>query len=228
MMFTSNSIGGSDRNRCRGLVGAFRYVCKSLWMLSVFGVLTYAPLSFSQSQSGEKVTTPAAVIDVVYAQQFFLREGYTHFWREEKPFVKNGTLVIFKVNPLLVVPRNIAEPVLYVGNQTAERLNSGSESGYVVAIVPGDIDLAKSRAWFGSAELPERVNEKVIAQETELANKQKIASLNADVVRSVTQQPIEMPDLATLLRDHVAELVLKYSPSEKALVDAWRLPVATR
>jgi hypothetical protein len=37
-----------------------------------------------------------------------------------------------------------------------------------------------------------------------------------------------MPDLATLLRDHVAELVLKYSPAEKALVEAWRLPVATR
>ncbi|MDO8342525.1 MAG: hypothetical protein Q7T48_04940 [Cellvibrio sp.] len=175
-----------------------------------------------------EVTTPSAVIDVVYVQPFSLGKGYTHYWREEKPFIKAGTLVVFKVNPGLVYPRNAAEPVLYVGNQTAERLNFGNDSGYVVAIIPGEIDVSKSRAWFGRPELPERVNDKIIMMETELADREKIQPLNADAVQKVTQKHLDVPDLATLLRDHAAELVLKYSPMEKALAEAWRLPVAAR
>lgn len=64
--------------------------------------------------------------------------------------------------------------------------------------------------------------------ETEVADREKIQSLNPEVVRKVTQQNLDVPDLATLLRDHAADLVLKYSPSEKALAEAWRLPVAKR
>jgi hypothetical protein len=196
-----------------------------LWLLTIFIV---SPTSFSQQKKVEDVTTPSAVFDVVYVQPFSLKTGYTHFWREEKPFVKSGTLAVFKVNPNLVYPRNALEPVLYVGNQTAERLNFGYESGYVVAIIPGEVDLSKSRAWFGTPELPERVSEKTITRETELAEKGNIKPLDPDAVRRVTQQYLDVPDLATLLRDHAAELVLKYSPQEKALVEAWRLPIAKR
>lgn len=204
------------------------FLCKSLLALCVLSFFAHSPASFGQERKLESVKTPSAVIDVVYVQPFSLGTGYTHFWREERPFVKAGTLAVFKVNPALVYPRNDAEPVLYVGNQTAERLNSGSDSGYVVAIIPGEVDLGKSRAWFGSPELPERVNEKVIRIEAELADKEKIEPLNPDTVKSVTQQDLKVPDLATLLRDQAAELVLKYSPQEKALVEAWRLPVAKR
>ena len=38
--------------------------------------------------------------------------------------------------------------------------------------------------------------------------------------------PLEVSDFYVLLRDHVAELVLEYSPPEKHLADTWRLPVA--
>jgi hypothetical protein len=176
----------------------------------------------------EEVVTPQAVLDVVYVQPFSLKTGYTHFWRAEKPLVKSGTLSGFKVNPNLVYPRNALEPVLYVGNQTAERLNFGNDSGFVVAIIPGDVDLSKSRAWFGTPELPERVSEKIITRETELADKGNIKPLDPDAVKKVTQQYLDVPDLATLLRDYAAELVLKYSPQEKALAEAWRLPIAKR
>lgn len=122
---------------------------KSFLILCVLNVFAYSSSSFSQQKKVEDVVTPSAVIDVVYVQPFSLKTGYTHFWREEKPFVKSGTLAVFKVNPSLVYPRNALEPVLYVANQTAERLNFGNESGYVVAIIPGEVDLSKSRAWFG-------------------------------------------------------------------------------
>lgn len=206
----------------------YKFLCKSFFLLCVFTIFTHAAASFSQQKNVEEFTTPSAVIDVVYVQPFSLAKGYTHYWREEKPFVKTCTLVVFKVNPGLVYPRNAAEPVLYVGNQTAERLNFGNDSGYVVAIIPGEVDLSKSRAWFGRPELPERVNEKIIMIETELADRENIQPLNADAVQKVTQKHLDVPDLATLLRDHAAELVLKYSPMEKALAEAWRLPVAAR
>ena len=77
-------------------------------------------------------------------------------------------------------------------------------------------------------ELPERVNEKIINIETELADREKIQPLNSDTVQKVTQQSLDVLDLEALLRDHAAALVLKYSPSEKALAEAWRLPVAKR
>jgi hypothetical protein len=206
----------------------YNFLCKLFFVIGSITVFTHSITSFAQQKKVEDITTPSAVIDVVYVQSFSLREGYTHYWREEKPFVKTGTLVVFKVNPGLVYPRNAAEPVLYVGNQTAERLNFGNDSGFVVAIVPGEVDLSKSRAWFGRPELPERVNDKIIMMETELADREKIQPLNADAVQKVTQKHLDVPDLATLLRDHAAELVLKYSPMEKALAEAWRLPVAAR
>jgi hypothetical protein len=64
--------------------------------------------------------------------------------------------------------------------------------------------------------------------ETELADKENIKPLNQDAVSRVTQKYVDVPDLAILLRDHAAELVLKYSPQEKALAEAWRLPIAKR
>lgn len=203
------------------------FLNKSLFVLGALGLFVLSSATSAQ-QKAEEVKTPAAVVDVVHVQPFSLGTGYTHFWREEKPFVKSGTLAVFKVNPALVYPGDAAEPVLYVGNQTAERLNFGHGSGYVVAIIPGDLDLSKSRAWFGSPELPERVNEKTISAEADAASKEKIQPLNADSIKRVTQKSLQVADLSALLRDHAAELVLKYSPQEKELAEAWRLPVAER
>jgi len=170
--------------------------------------------------------TPAAVIDIVYARSFTLAEGYKYNWSEEHQIVKTGTLVVLKVDPDLVYPRNTAEPVLYVGNQTAQRLNYGHKSGHVIAIIPGEVDLSQVPIWFGSPELPERVNVKTIRAQRALAEKAKIRPFAADKMQSVTQKHLKVADLSVLLREHVADLVLKYSPQEKDLVETWRLPVA--
>ena len=87
--------------------------------------------------------TPAAVDGVLYARTFTLDEGFQFQWNNEQAEVKTGTLLVLKVNPDLVFPRQMAEPVLYVGDQTAERINHGYESGHVIAIVPGEVDLTE-------------------------------------------------------------------------------------
>ena len=143
--------------------------------------------------------------------------------------VTAGTLVVLKVNPDLVVPRQSPEPVLYAGNQTAQRLNIGHESGHVIAIIPGEVDLTQITIWFGRPELPERVNAGMINSERALAEAAGIQPFASQKVQEATSEGggrLEVFDLHSLLRDHVAALVLQYSPQEKHLAETWRLPVA--
>ncbi len=198
-------------------------------LLSI-GLLSFAPLAPAAEAPPRvaAVVTPAAVADVVYIQPFTLREGYVFDWRQERPRVTSGTLAVFKVAPGLVYPRDAAEPVLYAGSQTAQRLNHGHESGYVVALIPGDVDLSRDPVWFGTADLPEWVDADTIRAERAKAQEAGIAPFAKGRVRSVTHDRVQSSDLATLLRDHVAEIVIRYAPQESALADMWRLPIAQR
>ncbi len=171
-------------------------------------------------------TTPSPVIDLVFARPFTLAKGYKYDWSKDRPIVTSGILVVLKVDPDLVLPRNSAEPVLYAGNRTVQRLNHGHKSGYVIAIIPGEVDLTQAPIWFGRPGLPERVTAQTIRSERALADAAKIQPFAAKKVQGVTQGRLQASDLFSLLRDHVANLVLKYSPQEKDLAEKWRLPVA--
>ncbi len=170
--------------------------------------------------------TPSAVIDIIYARPFTLDKGFKYNWSKERPIVRSCTIVVLKVDPNLVIPRNSLEPVLYAGNQTAQRLNHGHKSGHVIALIPGEIDLTQAPIWFGSPELPERVTAKMIKSERALADEAKIRPIAEENVKSVTREQVQVSDLFSLLRDYAAELVLEYSPQEKKLAEKWRLPVA--
>jgi hypothetical protein len=171
-------------------------------------------------------STPASVLDLVLARPFTLAKGYKYDWRADRPIVTSGTLVVLKVDPAFVFPRNSAEPVLYVGNQTAQRLNQGYQSGHVIAIIPGNVDFARDPIWFGRPDLPERVTEQTIRTQRALAEAAKIKPFPASKVQGAIQKRLQASDLHELLRDQVADLVLKYSPQEKDLAETWRLPVA--
>jgi hypothetical protein len=170
--------------------------------------------------------TPAAAVDLVLARPFTLGKGYRYDWRKDRPIVRSGTLVVLKADPNLVIPRDSAEPVLYAGNQTAQRLNHGDKSGHVIAIIPGKIDLTQAPIWFGRPGLPERVTSQTIRSERALADAARIRPFAAKKVKAATKKRLQAPDLFSLLRDHVAPIVLEYSPQEKKLAETWRLPVA--
>lgn len=175
--------------------------------------------------------TPAAVDGVVYARSFTLEKGYRFTWSKEKPLLMSGTLLVLQVDPALVFPRQEAEPVLYVGDQTAERVNHGQKSGHVIAIVPGDIDLEKTPIWFGTPQFPERVDANMARAERALADEAKIEPFSAEQVQAAKAQGEEranVADVETLLRDHVAPLILRYSPDEKPLADAFKVPITKR
>jgi hypothetical protein len=168
--------------------------------------------------------TPAPVLDIVEILPFRLKVGYHHDWLESRPFVSDGLLVVLEVGPSQVVPRDTAEPVLYAGDRTVQRLNQGDVSGYVIGIIPGDLDLASAPIWFGRPELPERVTPAVIKAERALAENAGIQPFSPEKITAVRRAPVEAYDLAELLQGAAGDLVLNYSPDEKNLVETWRLP----
>lgn len=159
--------------------------------------------------------TPASAADVVYAAPFRLREGYRHHWRREGPMVTSGTLLVLHVQPELVYPRQVAEPVLYVGDQTAERVNVGYPSGYVVAIVPGNLDLTRSLLWFGTPALPEQVDGKTIDAERARAIAAGIRPPPANRVRLARRDALALADKDDLLRE-VLLLIERYAPDPRS------------
>jgi hypothetical protein len=172
--------------------------------------------------------TPTKIDNVVYVRQFILEEGYTHLWSKEKPFVQSGYLLVLIVDPGLVLPRQSLEPVLYVGTQTAQRINSGYNSGHVVAIVPGNLNLDNMLIWFGTPELPERISSNTIRLERKKALTMGIKPVPDEKINTALKnggKPLKLKNLKELLQGEIARLILQYSPQEKQLAQDFRVPV---
>ncbi len=199
-------------------------------ILAVLSVLSLSILS-TLADPPAIPPTPAAVQDVVYARPFSLEKGYEFTWRKEKPTVTEGYLLVLKVDPALVYPRQTAEPVLYVGDTTAERVNVGYPSGTVVAIVPcklADFDLKKTPIWFGTPELPERCTAKTIAQERAKAEKagiKPLAEAKIDAAKAKGGAQLSLKDSYELQRQ-VAPLIKQYAPDESERADNLLVPRA--
>lgn len=170
--------------------------------------------------------TPAAVKGILAARRFTLATPYQYTWSKDRRMVATGTLVVLEVDPAYVIPRDTLEPVLFAGNVAVHRLNHGDKSGRVIGIVPGDLDLGTASIWFGTPQLPERLTPALIESERALAEKAGVRAFGEAKIAAVTQPPVAAQDLSSLLRTTVAELVLQYSPQEKALVESWQLPTA--
>lgn len=184
------------------------------------------PSVSSDATAGESrvPATPSAVIDIVEIQPFKLKAGYRYDWLQERPLVSAGLLVVLRVDPKYVLPRDTAEPVLYAGDRTVQRLNQGHRSGHVIGIIPGEVNPASAPIWFGRPQLPERVTPQIIKAERALADRAAIRAFSPDKIKGARRDAIEVDDLAALLRGRAADLVLKYSPDEKDLAETWRLP----
>jgi hypothetical protein len=173
--------------------------------------------------------TPAPVLDIMYARPFALERGYVHTWRKECPLVTEGYILVLKVDPALVYPRQTAEPVLYVGDTTAQRINVGYPSGRLVVIVPcklAEFDLKKTLIWFGTPELPERCTAKTIADQREKALKaglQPLAAAKVDAARAQGGDRLSAKDDYELLRQ-LAPLIKQYAPDETERADNLLVP----
>ena len=138
--------------------------------------------------------TPAAPIAIVAVQPFAIAQPYTHRFRKDGSEFATGHLIVLRAEAGLVQPRQIAEPVLCVGSQTAERLWSDPAKGLIVAIVPAwtertadgterSGDPAADLVYFATPELPERVDAAWIAAERAKAD----AALDARAITAAAK-----------------------------------------
>ena len=124
--------------------------------------------------------TPALVTEVLAAIAFEVAAPYEHNMRKDRMMVTRGHVLVLRAPSALLVARQVAEPVLLVGAQTAERINrgftAGKDSGVLIVLVPEWTERGAdgvehagnplaSRIYFASPELPERVDAAWIASE---------------------------------------------------------------
>lgn len=200
----------------------------TLLLLFVGGVA--GTLLASRAPQAPEATTPrdlpAAALELLEARAFVVDEPFVHEWRAEQPLVSAGYLLVVRVPDELALPRATFEPVLFVGDETAERVNAPRAGANLVLLVPAaerggrvDLDLARAPIWFGSLELPERVDAARIAAERRAAEARGIGpARSAPRVRAAsTGEPIRVRTRREL-DAYLADLVELWSPEETDLV----------
>jgi len=164
---------------------------------------------------------------ILYAQPFALEQPTVHWWRKERASYSAGWLVVLEADTALLQPTARAEPVLYVGHETAERVNHGWKSGRVVAIVPAPagpdgfptLDLSTAKIWFGAAALPEQIDAAALEREFAAAqDAQPFSAAEIAEARARGGTPIRFETRGALDRQ-AGNLILEHSPEERELAE---------
>lgn len=167
------------------------------------------------------------------AAPFTLERPYVHGWRREQPSYESGWLLVLDVDPELVRPRQTAEPVLFGGAETVERVNHGADTGRVVAVLPCtqpgldlEAGLARTPFFFGEPELPERIDAARAASELGralAAGARPFSAAEIAAARARGGAPLALErreDLDAL----AGALVLEHSPDEHDLARGLMMP----
>jgi hypothetical protein len=199
-----------------------------VWLTALTGWIS---ISFATSASAADSGGP--VRELVFAQAFKLDKSYAHTWRKEQPQVSAGYVLVLAVDPEFVRPTQVAEPVLYVGDQTAERINAGDVSGRLVVIVPSgvdargevDLDLNNAPIWFGAPDLPERIDAAQLRVELNAALGKGVKPLAQEQVQGALRRggkSLRLPNREAL-EHKIATVLQKYSPNETDLIRVLKL-----
>jgi hypothetical protein len=167
---------------------------------------------------------PAGVL--LASQAFALREARPYPSMKGQEPVTRGTLLALQVDPVLALPRQVAQPVVYVGAVPAERLNTGWPSGRLLLLVPGEPDLSVTPVFFGPPGLPERIDTEDGAAELAVAVAAGIQPFTAEVVRAARAdggEPLALRDSRAL--DHaIADWLEAWAPEEAEAAYNLRIP----
>jgi len=194
-------------------------------------ITTFTLLNVITAVANDDLPTPEPIKDILYLKPFKLDKPAKHFWSADQPHVTEGWIMVLKVDPQYLTSRQTAEYVLYVGQQTAERINIGSESGNVIALVPGHstnpdhpeyLDPTKTIIWMGAPALPEQIGASAILAEHDQAQLAGIIPLPGSQLDSALEaggsHVIHQPNKTELLRWMIT-LIQEYAPQEKGLIN---------
>ena len=168
-----------------------------------------------------------AVRKLISARPFTVAQPYVHRWRHEQPSVSAGWILVLEVDPSMTEPHQRAIPVLLVGDQTVECVNSGQPSGNVVAIVPAPVDESRFETWFGPPDLPERVDAGWIAAARAGVPAEQRTTFSAAEIASARGRggaALQVADRVELEHE-AARLILEHSPEERELAESLLVPL---
>jgi hypothetical protein len=184
-------------------------------------------VALHSSRPAPAAANPSSAIParaLVAARKFKLEQSYTYAWRAEQPRVACGWMLVLDVDPSVVAPRDELERVLYIGEQTAERINPGHLASRCIVIVPDDPDgrgwptteLDSQVVWFGEPALPEQIDEGAVRAERDSADAAGIVPFSkAEVAAALVRGG---PSLAlhdrSELQVEAAHWILQFAPAE--------------
>jgi hypothetical protein len=180
-----------------------------------------------QTAAKAQASPPARVVpqlELVHAETFALEQPYPHRWRVDAPLVRSGWLLVLAGDPALLQVRQMQMPVLQVGAMTAERINTGQQSGKLVVLVPGDFALAGAPIFLGSPALPEELRQDQLDAELAAARADGAVAPTAAAIAKATKEGRSYANDYEL-RLRAIDLVEQYSPVEKELIAGWRVPL---
>jgi hypothetical protein len=206
-----------------------------MWALATtvtVGAGVYAVVERAADQRAPLPAQPTrSPVQLVLAQPFVLDQAATHWFRAEQPSYDAGYVLVLKVDPGLVVARQVAMPVLYVGAETAAPINIGETSEHLIAIVPAArgqngepaLDLTRTPIFFGSPDLPERVTQDMARAELARAIALGVVPPSAESVEAALRPLVQFPEEYEL-RLQAADFIEVYAPDEIDLVNGMRVP----
>jgi len=175
----------------------------------------------------EQPVAVTAVRSLLYARAFTLRQPYVYPYLREAPAISRGTLLVLEVDPEVARPRDVDVPVLFAGDTPVHLTNSGYPSGRMIVFIPDGIDLAHVPVFFGSTELPERMDRARGALEANTAMARAARPFAPDV-RAMSfvagGATLELAGSVALFRA-VADLIDLYAPEEHELAEIYRTPL---
>lgn len=162
---------------------------------------------------------------LLYAQPFTLQRPEVFWWRAERPSYQAGWLLVLEVDPARVQPSDRAEPVLYVGDTVAERVNHPFRTGRLVVLVPSALapdgtpalDLATAPVWFGAPELPERIDAAAVAAARAAAPQARAFTPDEIAQARAHSNPAILLEERADLDPILGELVREHAPEEPDL-----------
>lgn len=172
---------------------------------------------------------PRSALEVLELVPFTLEEPAVHDFRLEAPSYDAGYLIVIRTDPELAYVRQGYEAVLCAGRQTVARRNASGPENVVVGVLPAprgedglpDVDWARTPIWYGSPELPERVDAAWLEREYEAAQASGVTAMPATSVSDALRDVVHL-DAPVELDGPIADLIERHSPSEVDLVRGLR------
>jgi nucleotide-binding universal stress UspA family protein len=174
----------------------------------------------------DSASLPLPADALVAARAFALDEPRPYPWMADHPPIQRGLLLAVDAQPALCLPRQVAEPVVYLGAVPAERLAADWEEGRLLLLVPGEPDPAALPLHFGAPDLPERIDVEAGAEALALARAAGVKPFEPQQVQAA--RVVGGPDLTLAdprALDHaIADFIDAWAPAQHERAEGLRAP----